>query len=126
MIELIKFEFKKIINKKIVVAFGILVFVLSIVYNGFYQNQDHSKILAEKYEKAQYTKEEISDLYVKARERAEKGHITEDDAFLLGEVAPYYPESEKVTFQIFNNKFDTNEIKEYMKELENKSKKDTY
>ena len=127
MRELVKFEFKKIINKKLVIIFGIVVIILSIAYHDGYASLDKDRAIAKKYEDKQYTRLEVNDLYENVFANFKKNRkLTEEDEFILDYLWPASSNNEKAIYNILGNEVNYEEIKKNIKTLEEKNIKSTY
>lgn len=129
MIELIKFELKKIFNNKLIyiVAIGIAIFVLSYPYSRYsdikevFAGREEIEELAEKFTSDEYTVEEINDIRQKARNKVNnKEKLNKEEEFLL-----YYSGS----FIKVNKDIRTECLKDIdnrLEELKNNDKEDAF
>lgn len=125
--ELIKFEFKKIITKKIVMILCLVVIGTAIVVNKGYFNDKESNDLALKYEESNYSFKEIKEKYMDIMKKYNKGEeLSSEENFIRLEVMPYYPMHTKPMYNILDRIWDYEGIKENINSLENEEKQDSY
>lgn len=127
MIELIKFEFKKIITKKIVIILALVVIGAAIAVNKGYFNDKASDTLSLKYEESNYSFEDIKEKYMTIMKKYNKGEeLSSEENFIRLEVMPYYPMYTKPIYNILDRMWDYEGIKEKINSLENEEKQGSY
>ncbi|WP_346962235.1 hypothetical protein [Clostridium sp.] len=120
MIELVKFELKKIFEKKIIylLALGVALFIVLPGASSF-GNREQMKAFATEFEGDKYTVEKFQEEMKTVDKKIEnEEELTDRESFIREYMVYSYPRSNEASYFVLEGKYTHSEIKEELNKLE--------